>query len=65
MTDRAANAVLIAVTARADAAFPGVLFASLRKYDLDTVDPPSESVDVTSIGHALEIVERWLRALVD
>ena len=63
MIDYAGHSVLITVTARPDSAYPGTLFVSLRRYDLNGDDPPAETVEVAAADDALEVLERWLRSV--
>lgn len=56
--------MLITISVRGDAAYPGRLFLSLRQYDLNAEDPPTDTFETVSLEEALDVVGRWARSLM-
>lgn len=53
--------VLITITARRDPGYPGRLLLSLRRYELNVDDPPTEVFQTVSIDDAVRVVHDWIQ----
>jgi hypothetical protein len=56
--------MLITITVRRDPGYPAKLFLTLRRYDLNADDPPTDSVETVKLEDALGVADRWIRSLV-
>lgn len=55
--------MLITIAVRRDPGYPDTLFLTLRRYDLNADDPPTDSIETVKLEDALGVIDRWIRVL--